>query len=102
MESCSFRSVLNRFGKNFSLAAACKSLVKSYGKLVKSDTPAKPFAKSRGKPVKSFGKFGALCGKMELLLKFELVKFSDELAVSLESASAEFKDRAADDDTFCA
>ena len=39
---------------------------------------------------------------MEFGFKFKSVKFSDELAVSLESASVEFKDRAADNDTFCA
>ena len=34
--------------------------------------------------------------------KFERAKFSDELAALLESDSVEFKDRAADNDTFCA
>ena len=101
MELCSFRSVSNKFGKNFSLDAACESLVKSWGKLIKSDMPAKPFAKSRGKPVKSFGEFSALCGEKELSFKFELAKFCDKFAALLESDSAEFKDRAADDDTFC-
>ena len=78
MEPCSFRSVSNKFGKNFSLAAVCKSSVKSCGKL------------------------GVLCGEKKLSFKFELAKFSDEFAASLEFDSAEFKDRAADDDTFCA
>ena len=64
--------------------------------------PAKPFAKSRGKSVKSFDEFGALCGEKELSFKFELAKFSDEFAASLESDSSELKDRAADNDTFCA
>ena len=95
MEPCSFRSVLNRFGKNFSLAAACKSLVKS-GRFAKS------FVKSRGKPVKSFCEFGVLCGEKELSFKFELAKFRDEFVALLESDSVEFKDRAADNDTFCA
>ena len=92
-----FRSVSNKFGKNFSLAAACKLLVKS-----KSGRLAKSFDKSRDKPVKSFGKLGALCGEKGLSFKFELAKFCDEFAALLESDSAEFKDRAADNDTFCA
>ena len=102
IEPCPFRFSSDKLGKNFSLAAACESPVKSCGKLVKSGRFAKSFARSRSEPTELFGKFGALCGEMESWLKFEPVKFSDELAVSPESASVEFKDRAADNDTFCA
>ena len=94
IESCSFRSVSNKFGKNFSLAAACKSLVKSCGKLIKSKSGrlTKSFNKSRDEPTESFGKLGALCGEKKLSFKFELAKFSDEFVALLESDSAEFKD----------
>ena len=78
MEPCSFRLVSNKFGKNFSLAVACESLVKLCGKL------------------------GVLCGEKELSFKFGLAKFCDEFAALLVSDSAELKDRAADGDIFCA